>query len=182
MGRAQQAAVNKEGTSLLNTENANAKEANPIGGYNSMLANPGLTPAQKDAQIRATEGGVGAAFGSAAEGGSNIAARTNNAAGLTANEDALARQRMITSGNLAAQNEAGFTAAERADRNTALAGKGGLYSANLGGANQTLGTLAGNAKTPGFWDQFGSAFARGAGGFLGGGPAGAVAAEGGTYG
>jgi len=153
MGRSEQKQVNQESTGLFNTETANANAANPIGGYNALAANPGLTPAQKDAQIRATEGGIGAAFGSAEEGATNRAARTNNQAGLTANEDALARQRMITSGNMSAQNEAGFTQAERADRNLALAGKSGLYSANLGGANTTLGHQTQNAAQPGFWDQ-----------------------------
>lgn len=159
MGRAQQQQVNQESKNLFNTESGRATDVNPAGDYNTLLAHPGLTAAQKDAQVRATEGGVGAAFGSAEEGAANRAARTNNTAGLTANEDALARQRMITSGNLAAQNEAGFTQAERADRNLALAGKTGLYGTNLGAANQTLGTQAKNAETPGFWDQFGSAFA-----------------------
>jgi hypothetical protein len=160
MGRSQQANVDKESRGLFNTETGNANAANPLGDYNSLLANPGLTPAQKDAQTRATEGGIGAAFGSEMEGGANRAARTNNAAGLTANEDALARQRMITSGNLSAQNEAGFTAAERADRNLALAGKSGLYGTNLSGANATLGHQASNAQTPGFWDTLGSSFAK----------------------
>lgn len=171
MGRSQQANVDKESRGLFNTETGQATAANPLGDYNALLANPGLTPAQKTAQTQATEGGIGAAFGSAEEG-VNRAARTNNGAGLTANEDALARSRMVTSGNLAAQNEAGFTAAERADRNLALAGKSGLYGTNLSGANTTLGHQASNAQTPGFWDQFGSAFAKGAGGAIGSGAGG----------
>lgn len=168
MGRAQQQQVNTESKNLFNTETGQATAANPLSDYNSLLAHPGLTPAQKSAQTNATEGGVGAAFGSEAEGAANRAARTNNAAGLTANQDALARQRMITSGNLEAQNEAGFTEAERADRNMALAGKGGLYSTNLGGANTTLGHQASNAAQPGFWDTLGGAFAGGLGKSLGG--------------
>jgi hypothetical protein len=171
MGRGQQAQVNRDATGLLNTETTNANAANPQAAYASLLANPGYTPAQKTAITGATEGGVGAAFGSAEEGAVNRAARTNNAAGLSANEDALARQRMITSGNLAAQNEAGFAGAARGDRNLALGGLGGLYGTNLGGANQTLGTKAGNARTPGFWDTFGNSFANAAGGlFLPGQP------------
>jgi hypothetical protein len=159
LGRGQQAQVNKEATGLFNTETGNAAQANPAAGFAALAANPGLTPAQKTAQTGATLGGVGAAFGNAEEGAVNRAARTNNAAGLTSTEDALARQRMITSGNLAAQSEAGFTAAERADRNLALAGKGSLYGTNLNAANATLGTQAHNAATPGFWDTFGNAFA-----------------------
>lgn len=154
MGRSEQKQVNQESTGLFNTETGNANAVNPAGDYNSLLAHPGLTPAQKSAQTNATEGGIGAAFGSEAEGATNRAARTNNAAGLTANQDALARQRMITSGNMAAQNEAGFTQAERADRNLALGGKTALYGTNLQGANTTLGHQTQNAATPGFWDQF----------------------------
>lgn len=134
-----------------------------------MLANPGYTPAQKTAITGATEGGVGAAFGSAEEGAVNRAGRTGNTAGLTSNEDALARERMVTSGNLAAHNEAGFADAARQDRNFALTGKSGQYSTNLQGANATLGTLGHNAQTPGFWDNFGNAFAGAAGTLLGGG-------------
>jgi len=161
MGRSQQAAVNTLGTNMTNTENATATNAlnTLMPSYQAELAKPGLTPEQKTAQINATEGGVGAAFGSEAEGAANRAARTNNTAGLNANQDALARQRMITSGNLAAQNEAGFTAAERADRNSAQAGIGNIFGTSTGAANNTLGTLAHNAQTPGFWDTLGSSFA-----------------------
>jgi hypothetical protein len=161
MGRAQQGSVNTEAKNLFGTETGNAKTAENLlmPSYQNELAHPGLSDAQKAAQINATTGGVGAAFGSEAEGASNRAARTNNAAGLTANQDALARQRMVTSGNLAAQNEAGFTAAERADRDKAQGGIGSLFSQNLQGANATLGHQAANAQTPGFWDTFGNAFA-----------------------
>lgn len=163
MGRAQQQQVNTEAKNLLGTEETNATAANPQAGYAGMLANPGYSAADKNSIINATEGGVGAAFGASEEGAANRAARMNNTAGLTSTQDALARQRMITSGNLAAQNETNFANAARADRNTALAGESGLYSTNLGGANTTLGHQAKNAQTPGFWDQFGNALASGLG-------------------
>lgn len=152
---------------MLGTENANAAAANPTAAYQSLLANPGYTEAQKNAITNATEGGIGAAFGSANQGAANTAARTNNTAGLTSSEDALARQRMITSGNLAAQNETGFANASRADRNTALGGLGGIFGTSTGAGNATLGTLAGNAKTPGFWDQFGNSLAGSLGSSIG---------------
>lgn len=153
MGRGEQKTVNNESKSLFGTETANANAVNPAAGYSSLLAHPGYTPAQKTSIANATTGGVGAAFGSAEEGAVNRAGRTGNTAGLTSNEDALARERMVTSGNLAAQNEVGFANAARADRNTALAGQGALYGANLSGANTTLGHQASNAAHPGFWDQ-----------------------------
>ena len=160
MSRAQQAAVQQSGNNLLNTETGQL----PLGGqaaagWQSLLTNPGLTDAQKSAQTAATEGGIGAAFGSANQGAVNQAARTNNTAGLTSTEDALARQRMITSADAAAKNQQYFTEAARGDTKAALGGIGNLFATNLGGANTTLGTLAGNAKTPGFWDQVGQGLA-----------------------
>lgn len=160
MGRAQQQQVNTEAGNLFNTTTGQLPLVNPGANYQSLLANPGYTQPQQTAITGATEGGIGAAFGSSEEGAANRAARTNNAAGLTSTQDALARQRMITSGNLAAQNQENFANAARADRNTALSGLSGLYSANLGGANAALGTQAKNAETPGFWDTFGNAFAK----------------------
>ncbi len=156
MGRGQQAQVNTEAKNMLGTENANAATAGgaALSGYQAQQANPGYTAPEKTAITGATEGGLGAAFGSAAEGASNTAARTNNAAGLTSQQDALARQRMITSGNLGAQNETNFANARISGTNTANAGLGGIFGTSTGAANQTLGTQAKNAETPNFWDQY----------------------------
>lgn len=148
---------------MLGTENANAKTTGDAAtaGYLAEQKNPGYTPGEKTSITGATEGGLGAAFGNAMEGASNTAARTNNAAGLAGQQDALARQRMITSGNLGAQNETNFANARIAGTNTANAGLGGLYGTNVSGANATLGHQAANAQTPGFWDTFGNTFASG---------------------
>src|SRR5882724_3881327 len=110
MGRSEQKDVNNESKSLLGTENSSAAQAKSLlmPGYTDMLKNPGYTPGQENSITNATEGGVGAAFGNAEQGAVNTAARTNNTAGLTSTEDALARQRMVTSGNLAATNETNF--------------------------------------------------------------------------
>lgn len=150
---------------MLGNENANAKTTGDAAtaGYLAEQANPGYTPQEQTATTAATEGGLGAAFGSASEGAANRAARTNNSAGLTGTQDALARQRMITSGNLAAQNQEKFANARIAGTNTANAGLGGLYGTNVSGANATLGHQASNAQTPGFWDTLGSSFAKGLG-------------------
>lgn len=151
---------------MLNTENANAATAGSqaLSGYGAIAANPGYTPAQQTAITNATEGGIGAAFGSANQGAVNAAARTNNTAGLTSTEDALARQRMITSGNLAAQNQETFANNAQQQRLAALGGLGGLFGTSTNAGNATLGTLAGNARTPSFWDQFGNSLAGGLGG------------------
>ena len=169
MGRGNPGQVNQQGTQLLNSTNASSaqNQAEAQGAYNflmpayqSMYSNPGYTPAQKDAITRASEGGTGAAFGAAAQDATNAAARTNNAAGLTSNMDALARTRMQTAGAQTAQNETNFANNAQKQQSQALAGIGSLYSgaqgAGLGYAgqsNQALGTLQRNAATPSFWDQ-----------------------------
>ncbi|MBZ5701021.1 MAG: hypothetical protein LAN84_04170 [Acidobacteriia bacterium] len=155
MGRSEQKQVNQEATGLFNTENANAAKAQGVlmPQYQSILAHPGYTDPQKADITRATEGGIGAAFGDAEQGAVNRAGRTNNAAGLTSTEDALARQRMITSGDLAAGNEANFANVARGDRNLVLGGIGSLFGQNLQGANTTLGHQTQNAAAPSFWDQ-----------------------------
>jgi hypothetical protein len=140
---------------MIGNETANAKVTGDAAtsGYLAQQASPGYTAGEKTAITGATEGGIGAAFGNAMEGASNTAARTNNAAGLGAQQDALARQRMITSGNLGAANEGRFADARISGANTANAGLGGLYGTNVGGANATLGHQQQNAAQPGFWDQ-----------------------------
>ena len=153
---------------MIGNETANAKTTGDAAtsGYLAQQAAPGYTAPEKTAITGATEGGIGAAFGAASEGAANTAARTNNAAGLTSQQDALARQRMITSGNLGAANEGRFADARISGTNTANAGLGGLFGTSTNAANTTLGTQAHNAATPGFWDTLGNAFANKLGGSL----------------
>jgi len=174
MGRGgnQQQVQNQGNTMLANnsaTAQQNQAEAQGAYGflmpaYQSMYSNPGYTPAQKDAITRASEGGTGAAFGAAAQDATNTAARTNNAAGLTSNMDALARTRMQTAGAQTAQNETNFANNAQKQQSQALAGIGSLYTGATGAglgytgqANNTLGTLQKNAaaqKQGGFWNSF----------------------------
>lgn len=153
--------MNKQGTSLLNTENTNSGQAlsTLMPSLQNELANPGYTPAQQTAITGATEGGLGAAFGAAQQQATNTAARTGNAASLPAEQDQLARQRMITSGSLAAQNQTNFANDAQKQQAAAQGGLGQIFGQSQSGANQTLGTLAGNSKTPGFWDTLGDSFA-----------------------
>jgi hypothetical protein len=113
-----------------------------------MFNNPGYTAAQQGAITNATEGGVGAAAGAASQQAANQAARTGNSAGLTSNLDALARQRMITSGNLEAQNQVTFANDAQKQQEQALQGMQGLYGTATGGANSTLSTLNNSANQP----------------------------------
>ena len=170
MSRAQSTQIANTGQTNSSTDLATAKAAEqPLAAsLTGQLANPGYTNAQKTSTTGATEGGIGAAFGSANEGAANTAARTNNAAGLTSQQDALARQRMITSGNLSAQNEETFANDAQKQTQEAQAGLGNLYGQSLSAGNQALGTAAGaSAAAPSFWDQFGSAAAKSLGTFGG---------------
>jgi hypothetical protein len=168
MSRAQQTQQLQTGNTMVANENATAGTAGSgaLSGYQSMYANPGYTPAQQSAITNATEAGVGAAAGTAANQEANAAARSGNSAGLTSGLDSLARQRMITSGNLGAQNQVTFANDAQKQQQQALQGMQGIYGTALGGANNTLGTNARNAATPSFGDQVGSGLAKLPGEFL----------------
>jgi hypothetical protein len=139
-----------------------------------MYANPGYTAAQQGAITNATEGGVGAAAGAASQQAANAAAKSGNSAGLTSNLDALARQRMITSGNLEAQNQVTFANDAQKQQEQALQGMQGLYGTATGGANSTLSTLNNSANQPGFGSSLFGALGKSlgtVGGSFGGGGA-----------
>ena len=150
-----------QSTQLANLGTTNAKTAGTaaLGGYQAEQNAPGYTPAEQTNLTNATEGGIGAAYGSSAEAAANTAARTNNAAGNAASQDALARQRMIASGQTGAQNAVTIANARIAGSQNANAGLGGLYGTSLSGANTAA------AASPSFWDQFGSAAAKSLGSF-----------------
>lgn len=163
--------VNNNAQGLFGTEQQDAQNAygSLFPGYENMLANPGYTSQQQTAITGATEGGIGAAFGSSAEGAANRAARTNNTAGLTASQDALARQRMITAGQAGAQNQVTFANDAQKQQEQALQGLQGIYGTGVQGANSTLKTQEENNAHPGFWGQLGGAFAGAFGKGLGAG-------------
>lgn len=161
MGKGQQAQVSDEAQNQFNNATAQSKAVSSLlmPAYQTQLQNPGYTDAQKTAITGATEGGIGAAFGSAAEGAANRAARTNNQAGLTSSMDELARERMRTSGALGAQNETAFANNAQGQTAQAESGLSGLFGQNNAQANTGLGIQSQNAQTPGFWQQFGSSVA-----------------------
>jgi hypothetical protein len=170
MSRAQSTQVYNTATanSATDTKNAQLLYGSLVPSLTAQLQSPGYTPAQQNAITGATEGGVGAAFGSAAEGAANRAARTNNQAGLGAQEDALARERMVTSGQLGAQNQTNFANAALQQKAAAQAGLGQLFGQNLNAGNSSLGTAqSASSANPSFWDQFGGSFAKGLGSGLG---------------
>ncbi len=168
MSRAQSSNISTGALNNSIADQANAKSelSTLMPSYQKELASPGYTDAQKTAITGATEGGVGAAFGSASEGAANRAARTNNSAGLGSQEDALARQRMITSGNLGAQNQETFANNAQQQAQQARTGIGTLFGQNLAATNNALGTAnQAAAAAPSFWDQFGGAAAKTLGSF-----------------
>ena len=172
MSRGQASAVNKEGTNLLNTETGNATTAlnSVLPSYQGQLANPGYTPAQQNAITQNSLGGIGAAFGAANQNATNTAARTGNAADLTSQQDALARERMQTVGSQEAANQTNFATDAQKQQQAAQSGLQGIFGTSQGGANSTLSTLSGNANSPqnkGFWDTLWGNVQQGAGAIAG---------------
>src|SRR5579885_3269827 len=84
--------------------------------FQSILNNPGLSPADKAAVTGQSQGAIASAFDSLAEAARNRAARANNSAGFSELTDDLARQKGIAEGNQAAQNQLAFS-------NTAFSGR-----------------------------------------------------------
>src|SRR5208283_4942113 len=157
MSRAQQNQQLQTGNTMVANENQNAATAlnSVMPSYQQQLQSPGYTAAQQSAITNATTQGVGAAFGNAAETGANTAARTNNTA----------RQRMITSGNLGAQNQVTFANDAQKQQAAAQAGLSNIFGTSTNAANATMGVNAKNAATPSFWDEFGNAAAGSLGSF-----------------
>jgi hypothetical protein len=155
-----------QGQSLSNTAG---------GGYQSLLANPGYTPAQQSAITNQSMGALSSAFGALAQSAANRTARTRNSAGYGDLLDELAREQGRQTASLAQQNQFGFANQAKQDQLTALQGLTGLYGVNtsllgrtLGIPGQLLNTRTNLANAPGF----GSTFAQALGGVLGGGLAG----------
>jgi hypothetical protein len=155
-----------QGRSLSNTA---------AGGYQSLLANPGYTPAQQSAINNQSMGALSSAFGALAQSAANRMARTRNSAGYGDLLDELAREQGRQSASLTQQNQFGFANQAKQDQLTALQGLTGLYGVNtsllgrtLGIPGQLLNTRTNLANAPGF----GSTFAQALGGVLGGGLAG----------
>jgi len=154
-------ALYNQGQSLSNTA---------AGGYQSLLANPGYTPAQQSAITNQSMGALSSAFGALAQSAANRMARTRNSAGYGDLLDALAREQGRQTASVAQQNQFGFAKQARQDQLAALQGLSGLYGVNtsllgrtLGIPSELLNTRTALANAPGFGSTLGQAF----GGFLG---------------
>ena len=157
-------ALYNQGQSLSNTAG---------GGYQSLLANPGYTPAQQSAINNQSLGALSSAFGALAQSAANRLARTRNSAGYGDLLEELAREQGRQTASVAQGNQFGFANQARQDQLTALQGLSGLYGVNtsllgrtLGIPSQLLGTRAYLANTPGFGTAFTQSLGRTLGSFL----------------
>src|SRR5258708_13581977 len=77
--------------------------------YQSILSNPGLSPADKAAVTGQSQGALASAFDSLQQSAQNRLARTRNSAGFGELTDELARQKGIAQAGQAQQNQLAFT-------------------------------------------------------------------------
>ena len=157
-------ALYNQGQSLSNTA---------ASGYQSLLANPGYTPAQQSAVNNQSLGALSSAFGALAQSAANRMARTRNSAGYGDLLDELAREQGRQTASVAQQNQFGFANQAKQDQLAALQGLSGLYGVNtsllgrtLGIPSQLLGTRTNLASTPGFGTAFTQSLGRTLGSFL----------------
>ena len=141
--------------------------------YQSILNNPGLSPADKAAVTAQSQGSLASAFDSLQQAATNRAARTGNTAGFADLTDELARQKGIAAGNQAAQNELSFSNTAFQRQMAALQGLSGLFGVDTNLLGRTLGipsqllSVRANASRPsGFFTSLGSSL----GGTLGAAP------------
>src|ERR1700726_801621 len=103
--------LSNQGQSLSNTA---------AGGYQSLLANPGYTPAQQSAINNQSLGALSSAFGALAQSAANRLARTSNSGGYGDVLDELAREQGRQTASVAQQNQFGFANKAQRDQFTAL--------------------------------------------------------------
>ncbi|HEY2460442.1 MAG TPA: hypothetical protein VGI16_06530 [Candidatus Acidoferrum sp.] len=141
--------------------------------FQSILNNPGLSPADQAAVTAQSQGAIGSAFDSLQQSAANRVARTNNAAGFSDVTDDLARQKGIAEGNQAQQNQLAFSNTAFQRQMAALQGLSGLFGVDstllgrtLGIPSELLNVRANSSKPSGFFSSLGSTL----GGTLGGLP------------
>jgi hypothetical protein len=131
--------------------------------FQSILNNPGLSPADKAAVTGQSQGALASAFDALQQSAANRAARTRNSAGFADLTDELARQKGIAEGNQAAQNQLGFSNTAFQRQMAALQGLSGLFGVDTNLLGRTLGipsqllNVRANASRPtGFFSSLGS--------------------------
>jgi hypothetical protein len=107
--------------------------------FQSILNNPGLSPADQAAVTSQSQGSIASAFDSLQQAANNRAARTNNSAGFSELTDELARQKGIAEGNQAQQNQLAFSNTAFQRQMAALQGLSGLFGVDSNLLGKTLG-------------------------------------------
>jgi len=179
MGRgAQQQTLQLTDQQLANTNAMNQQFLNQqqqvgnavTSGFQNILANPGLSPADQAAVTGQSQGAIASAFNSLQQSAANRVAATNNSAGFSDLTDDLARQKGIAEGNQAAQNQLNFDNTAFNRQMSALQGLSGVFGVDsnllgrtLGIPSQLLNTAASASRSTGFFPSLASS----AGGALG---------------
>src|SRR5258708_28518371 len=110
--------------------------------YQSILNNPGLSPADKAAVTGQSQGALASAFDSLQQSAQNRLARTRNSAGFGELTDELARQRGIAEAGQAQKNQLTFTNTAFQRQMAALQGLSGLFGVDSNLLARTLGIPA----------------------------------------
>ena len=110
--------------------------------YQSILNNPGLSPADQAAVTGQSQGALASAFDSLQQSAQNRLARTRNSAGFGELTDDLARQKGIAQAGQAQQNQLAFTNTAFQRQMSALQGLSGLYGVDSNLLGRTLGIPA----------------------------------------
>ncbi|HWZ96918.1 MAG TPA: hypothetical protein VN025_04085 [Candidatus Dormibacteraeota bacterium] len=131
--------------------------------FQSILNNPGLSPADRAAVTGQSQGALASAFDSLQQAAANRAARTRNSASFSELSDDLARQKGIAEGNQAQQNQLAFTNTAFQRQMAALQGLSGLFGVDsnllargLGIPSELLNVRANASRPSGFFSSLGS--------------------------
>jgi hypothetical protein len=110
--------------------------------YQSILNNPGLSPADKAALTGQSQGALASAFDALQQSAQNRLARTRNSAGFGELADELARQKGIAEANQAQKNQLAFTNTAFQRQMAALQGLSGLFGVDSSLLARSLGIPA----------------------------------------
>jgi hypothetical protein len=107
--------------------------------YQSILNNPGLSPADQAAVTGQSQGALASSFDALQQSAQNRVARTGNSAGFAELTDDLARQKGIAQAGQAAQNQLNFSNTAFQRQQAALQGLSGLFGVDSNLLGRTLG-------------------------------------------
>ena len=107
--------------------------------YQAETQSQGYSPTQLSSVTNQGMGAVNSSFGNAQQNLRNTAARTRNQAGVTANADALARERGIAGGQEAGDIQIANANYANQQRQAGLAGLGSLFGESLGSMDTLYG-------------------------------------------